>query len=83
MMTRVANEISNKLVPQRSPGYLTMPFGWAAQPLAVMLEADRSLYPALFTLSRRRMHLIALALAHWEARSTHPSRGCLSLARRR
>ena len=29
------------------------PFGWAAKPLAAMLEADRSLYSALFTLSRR------------------------------
>jgi hypothetical protein len=41
------------------------PFGWAAKPLAAMLEAEPSLYVALFTLSRRRMHLIALALAHW------------------
>jgi hypothetical protein len=29
------------------------------------LEADASLYSALFTLSRPRMHLIALALAYW------------------
>ena len=27
--------------------------------------SDPSLYPTLFTLSRRRMHLIALASAHW------------------
>jgi hypothetical protein len=46
------------------PGYLTAPLGWAAAPLATLLERDSSLYPALFTLSRRRMHLIALALAH-------------------
>jgi len=44
------------------------PFGWAAKPLAAMLEADPSLHSALFTLSRRRMHLIALALAHWPGR---------------
>src|SRR5271166_6668676 len=30
-----------------------------------MLEADCSLHQSLFTLSRQRMHLIALALAHW------------------
>jgi hypothetical protein len=59
------NEVSEKLAPQCFPGYLMMPFGWAAKPLAVILEADRSLYSALFTLSRHRMHLIALALAHW------------------
>jgi hypothetical protein len=62
MMTQVTNE---KVIPQRPPGYLMAPFDWAAKPLAAMLEADPSLYPALFTLSRRRMHLIALALAHW------------------
>ncbi len=41
------------------------PFGWAAKPLGAMFEADRSLYTALFTMSRQRMHLVALALAHW------------------
>jgi hypothetical protein len=49
-----------------------VPFGWAAKPLATLLEADRSLYPALFTLSQRRMHLIALALAHWEGQIDAP-----------
>jgi hypothetical protein len=62
---QVANEIPDSAAAQRPPGYLMAPFGWAAKPLAAMLEADRSLYPALFTLSRRRLHLIALALAHW------------------
>jgi hypothetical protein len=64
-MAQVTNEDSDQVVPQRCPGYLMMPFGWAAKPLAAVLEADRSLYLALFTLSRRRMHLIALALSHW------------------
>ena len=64
-MTQLTNESSDKVAPQRSPGYLMVPFGWAAKPLAVMLEADCSLYRSLFTLSRQRMHLIALALAHW------------------
>jgi hypothetical protein len=50
---------------QPSPGYLMVPFGWAAKPLGSLLQADLSLCPAIFTLSRRRMHLIALALAHW------------------
>ena len=64
-MTQVKNESSDKVAPQPSPGYLMAPFGWAAKPLAAMLEADPSLYRSLFTLSRQRMHLIALALAHW------------------
>lgn len=67
-MTQVANEISEKVNLVRIPGYLMTPFSWAAKPLALMLEADHSLYPALFTLSRRRMHLIALALAHWQGK---------------
>jgi hypothetical protein len=40
-------------------------FRWAAKPLAAMLEADPSLYSALFTLGRPRVHLIALAFVHW------------------
>jgi hypothetical protein len=65
MMTQVTNESWTKIVPQRPPGYLMAPFGWAAKPLAAMLEADSSLYPALVTSGRQRMHLIALGLAHW------------------
>ncbi len=64
-MTQVTSKSSNKVAPRPSPGYLMAPFGWAAKPLAAILEADPSLYRSLFTLSRQRMHLIALALAHW------------------
>ena len=59
-MTSVTNEISDKTIPQRSPGYLMAPFGWAAMPVAAMLEADRSLYPVLFTLSHGRV-VVALS----------------------
>jgi hypothetical protein len=65
MMTQIKEETVLKIAPQRSPGYLMVPFGWVAKPLGATLEGDPSLYPALFTLSRRRMHLMALALAHW------------------
>ncbi|MBV8118873.1 MAG: hypothetical protein JO081_02905 [Alphaproteobacteria bacterium] len=34
------------------------------RPLIRVLEADPSLYRALFSLDRRRVHLIGLALAH-------------------
>jgi len=61
-MPHIKNELSN--IARRSPGYLLAPFSWAAEPIAAVLEADPSLYPSLFTLTRERMHLIALALAH-------------------
>ena len=64
-MTQVSNESPDSVVPQRCPGYLMAPFGWAAKPLTAMLEAEPKLYAALFGLSWQRMHLIALALAHW------------------
>jgi hypothetical protein len=49
--------------PPRPPGFLLAPFGWAAEPLAAIVHAEPSLLPDLFTISRPRMHLIALALA--------------------
>jgi hypothetical protein len=64
-MTKVTSESSDIVLLQRPLGYLMAPFGWAAKPLAAMLEAEPMLYAALFSLSRQRMHLIALALAHW------------------
>jgi hypothetical protein len=51
--------------PKRiDPGHLLMPFGWAAGAVVAMLQTDITLYPDLIGLSRRRMHLIALAVAH-------------------
>ena len=50
--------------PQPSPGFLLAPFGWAAEAVAAMMRADRSLFPDLFAIDRSRMHLIALAVAH-------------------
>jgi hypothetical protein len=50
--------------PQPSPGFLLAPFGWAAEPVAAMMRADRSLFADLFAIDRSRMHLIALAVAH-------------------
>jgi hypothetical protein len=64
-MTKTTNESDDKLARQASPGHLMAPFGWAAEPLAASLEADHSLYRALFTISEQRMHLIALALVYW------------------
>ena len=50
--------------PQPSPGFLLAPLGWAAEPVAAMMRADRSLFADLFAIDRSRMHLIALAVAH-------------------
>jgi hypothetical protein len=61
---------------QPSPGFLLTPFGWAAEPLAAMLHAEPSLLPDLFGISRPRMHLIALALAHLD-RPVPSGIGCL------
>jgi hypothetical protein len=47
-----------------SPGFSPGPFGWAAEPVAAMMRADRSLFADLFAIDRSRMNLIALAVAH-------------------
>jgi hypothetical protein len=52
---------------QLFPGYLLTPFGWAATPLALIVSAHPTLLADLFGMSRQRMHLIALTLAHLEA----------------
>jgi hypothetical protein len=50
------------------PGYLVTPFGWAAQPLVAMVQAEPGLLMHMFELDRMRMHVIALALAHLDER---------------
>jgi hypothetical protein len=65
-MTPVASAASQKQSARRCPGFLLSPFGWAAEPLAVIVNAEPTLLTDLFEMSRPRMHLIALALAHLE-----------------
>jgi hypothetical protein len=38
--------------PQPSPGFLLAPFGWAAEPMAAMMRADRSLFADLFAIDQ-------------------------------
>ena len=64
-MTKAVHWSVDSATVQGIPGYLMAPLGWAAKPLGLLLEADPSLYRRLFTLSRRRIHLIALALSYW------------------
>jgi hypothetical protein len=64
-MTRADHLIHGEIAePQPSPGFLLAPFGWAAEPVAAMMRADRSLFADLFAIDRSRMHLIALTVAH-------------------
>jgi hypothetical protein len=46
------------------------PFCWAAEPIAILAEGDPALLVDLLKLSRVRVHLIALALAHMETELT-------------
>lgn len=55
---------------QLFPGHLLTPLGWAATPLALIVSAYPAFLADLFGMSRQRMHLIALALAHLEASSS-------------
>jgi hypothetical protein len=52
--------------PQRPPGFLFSPFGWAAESIIVLLQSDATLLTDLIYLTHVRMHLVALALAHVE-----------------
>jgi hypothetical protein len=81
-MTHVASAASHKRSTTRLPGFLLSPFGWAAEPLAVMVNAERTLLADLFEMSQPRMHLIALALAHLQPPHPQKSVGCSPMARR-
>jgi hypothetical protein len=59
-----ANNLIHGEVAGPSPGFLLGPFGWAAEPVAAMMRANRGLFADLFAIDRSRMHLIALAVAH-------------------
>src|ERR1035437_1748299 len=47
-----------------TPGHLLVPFGWAADALAGLVNAEPTLLIPLFQLDSARMHLIALTFAH-------------------
>jgi hypothetical protein len=66
-MTRAAGPIALEMPPrQRPPGFLLNPFGWIREPVVALLQHDPALLVDLVHLTRIRMHLIALALAHVE-----------------
>src|SRR5262249_1772726 len=46
------------------PGHLLASLDWAAQPLLDMVSRFPDLMPDFLQISRRRLHLIALSLAH-------------------
>ena len=47
-MIHVASTPSQKQSTRRYPGFLLSPFGWAAEPLAVMVNSEPSLVTDLF-----------------------------------
>jgi hypothetical protein len=51
----------------RLPGFLLSPLGWASEPIAAMAQAEPRFLAHLFEMSRTRMHLLALALAHLDS----------------
>ena len=64
-MTQDIHKINTAEATTRyTPGHLLAPFGWAADAVGAMVEAEPTLLFHLFELDRARMHLIALALAH-------------------
>ena len=63
MTTDAETTFPVKSTTRRTPGHLLAPFGWAADFLAAMIEAEPTLLTHLFELDRARMHLIALAYA--------------------
>ena len=72
-MTEQLSRDSAATAPGRSqlfPGYLLTPLGWAATPLTLVVSAYPTLLADLFGMTKERMHLIALALAHLEAPSS-------------
>lgn len=52
------------------PGFLFEPFGWAAGTLTAIVMARPSLLSDLISIDSKRMHLIALALAHLNDEAT-------------
>jgi hypothetical protein len=51
---------------RRRRGFLLLPFSWAAKWLETAAGKDASLLEDVFQFSPKRMHLLALALAHLE-----------------
>lgn len=62
-MTKIANGAA---VSRAVSGSVLAPFCWAAEPIAMLADNDPALLVDLLKLSRVRMHLIALPLAHME-----------------
>jgi rhodanese-related sulfurtransferase len=73
-MTSTVDRIrSDPKAARRPPGFLLCPFGWAAEPLPAMAQAEPRFLAHLFEAGRPRMHLFALALAHLDRQPLSPS----------
>jgi hypothetical protein len=63
-MVFTPREIADVASFQRPPGFLLEPFKWATPKLIVMIQEHPEYLTDLIHLSRTRMHLLGLALAH-------------------
>ncbi len=63
-MTDTAQELAAPAAINRPLGFLFGPLKWAAPPIVAMLQNQPQYFSDLIHLSRARMHLIGIALAH-------------------
>ena len=55
-MNHVDTSVHDKIAGvHHAPGFLLTPFGWAAEPLAALVNAEPSLLADLFAISRPQM----------------------------
>lgn len=66
-MKTAAQELATLASIDRPPGFLIEPFKWAIPNLMAMLRDQPEYLPDLIHLSRTRMHLVGMALAHIES----------------
>jgi hypothetical protein len=69
MPTATGNELPDKALTQRPPGFLSEPFGSLSEWLVRKIESEPSLVTDVLRIGRKRMHLIALAFAHFDGES--------------
>ena len=63
-MTNTAQELAAPAAINRPLGFLFGPLKWAAPPIVAMLQDQPQYFSDLIHLSRARMHLIGITLAH-------------------
>jgi hypothetical protein len=65
MVNAVVDLPSGQTIKRIQTGFLLEPFGWVAEWIVDTINAKPELLNNLLRLGRKRMHLIALAIAHY------------------